>query len=289
MSTPLALQLYTLRNELVHHFEDIIRRVAGIGYAGVEPSIEPGNALPKGAAALFRELGLTVPSAIAPLPLGEHRSLVLDSMAELGCQRLVCPMLDLRHFTSLTALRRGCDLLNEANDVARARGLVLGYHTHWWEFEPLEGRIPLDVMLEHLSPSIFLEIDTYWVAVGGGDPVAVVRRLGDRVPLLHLKDGPGRKDEQLGTIAELYSGTTHSDPDAVFEQCVGAMTRVMTPLGEGTLDLNAIVAAASPAAEWLIVELDDCAIDMVTAVERSYRFLVGAGLARGRDQAAGQG
>lgn len=289
MSTPLALQLYTLRNQLVHDFEGIIRRVAGIGYAGVEPSIEPGSAPPMGAAALFRELGLAVPSAIAPLPLGEHRSLVLDCMAELGCRRLVCPMLDLRHFTSLTALRRGCDLLNGADEVARTHGLVLGYHTHWWEFEPLEGHIPLDVMLENLSPSIFFEIDTYWVGVGGGDPVAVVRGLGGRVPMLHLKDGPGRKDEQLGTVAELYADTKCTDPDAIFEQSVGSMTRVMTPLGEGTMNLKAVVAAASSATEWLIVELDDCAIDMVTAVERSYRYLVGAGLARGRDKAAGRG
>jgi sugar phosphate isomerase/epimerase len=281
MPAPIALQLYTLREEIRNDFAGTIRQVARIGYAGVEPSIEPGAALPAGAATLFRDLGLAVPSAIAPLPLGEHRSLVLDSLAQLGCQRLVCPMLDLHHFTSLAALRRGCDLLNEANAVATGSGLTLGYHTHWWEFEPLEGRIPLDVMLEHLQASIFFEVDTYWVGVGGADASDLIKRLGIRSPLLHLKDGPGQKDGQLGTIANLYASS--ADPDAAFEQSVGAMIQVMSPLGEGTMDFPAIVTAGAPWVEWLIVELDACAIDVMTAVDRSHRYLVGAGLARGKD------
>jgi sugar phosphate isomerase/epimerase len=87
--------------------------------------------------------------------------------------------------------------------------------------------------------------------VGGVDPAQAVARLGKRARMLHLKDGPGQDIKAPNTAA-----------------------------GEGALDMPAIAAASQ--AEWHVVELDHCAGDMFEAVERSHRYLVGAGLARGR-------
>ena len=52
-------------------------------------------------------------------------------------------------------------------------------------------------------------------------------------------------------------------------------------VGDGGLEFPSIVQAAEGAAEWLIVELDRCATDMMEAVEKSYQYLVAGGLARG--------
>ena len=58
-------------------------------------------------------------------------------------------------------------------------------------------------MAEYLDPTVCFEIDTYWTQVGGHDPVAVVKELGARVPLLHIKDGPAdNKDSDMVAVGE---------------------------------------------------------------------------------------
>lgn len=242
MSAPIALQLYTVRDALAQDFEGVVKQVADMGYDGVETAGFPGTT-PQAAARLFQELGLTVSSAHAPLPLGDRQGEVLETMAALGCQRLVCAYLSPDEYRSLDQIRRNCDMLNEANAVAVTNGLSLGLHNHWWEFEPVEGQYPYHLWLEHLDPAVFFEIDTYWVKVAGLDPATVVAEFGDRAPLLHIKDGPATKEEP------------------------------MTAVGEGVMDFPAILRAAGDNAEWLVVELDRCATDMLEAVAKSYRTL----------------
>jgi sugar phosphate isomerase/epimerase len=165
-------------------------------------------------------------------------------MAALGCQRMICAYLSPDEYRGLEQIRRNCDMLNEANAVAVAKGLSFGLHNHWWEFEPVEGQYPYHLWLEHLDPAVFFEIDTYWVQTAGLDPAAVLREFGERAPLLHIKDGPAVKEEP------------------------------MTAVGEGVMDFPGILRAAGNHPEWLIVELDRCATDMLEAVTKSYRYLV---------------
>ncbi len=250
MTKPIALQLYTLRDALGKDFEGVIRKVAEIGYAGVETANMYGKS-PADAAKLFQELGLQVASAHAPLPLGGKKNEVLDTIATLGCKRLICAFFPPEEFTSTDKVKHVCDQLNEADAVAQENGLTFFYHNHWWEFEYLvEGKPAYQFMLDHLNPTVHFEVDTYWVQVGGLDPVAAVSELGARASLLHIKDGPATKD----------------DP--------------MTAVGTGVLDWAAVIGAGS-AADWLIVELDRCATDMLEAVSKSYDYLITKGFAHG--------
>lgn len=251
MPSPIALQLYTVRQALAEEFAGVVKRVADIGYVGVETAGFP-DTTPREAAKLFQDLGLVVSSAHTQLPVGKHKNEVLDIMAALGCTRLVCASLGPDYYKSLDEIHRTCELVNEANAVAVENGLSLGIHNHWWEFEPVEGRYPYEVLLECLDPTVFFQIDTYWVKTAGLDPVAVVKELGKRAPLLHIKDGP----------------------------CVKGKPHVA--VGDGSMDIPAVIRAGEGATEWLIVELDECATDMMEAVERSYNYLVGHGLAQGR-------
>jgi sugar phosphate isomerase/epimerase len=146
---------------------------------------------------------------------------------------------------------RLCGLLQDAWESAAERGLALGYHNHWWEFEPLQGRSGFDLLLERADPALFFEVDAYWVQAAGEDPAALLKRLGDRARLLHVKDGPATRDAP------------------------------MVAVGQGTLDIPAIIAAAT-GAQALIVELDRCATDMLRAVDESFRYLKGEGLGHGR-------
>jgi len=98
---------------------------------------------------------------------------------------------------------------------------------------------------------VFFEVDVYWVQTAGQNPAEIVRRLGARAPLLHIKDGPCQIESP------------------------------MTALGEGVVDLPEVVAAGAGSTEWLVVELDRCATDMIEAVRKSYHYLIGKGLGRG--------
>lgn len=250
MPAPIALQLYTLREAAARDYEGTVRKVADIGYAGVEPAGFPGTS-PEGAAKLFKNLGLDVCSAHLPMPVGDEQQASFDAADALGITRLVSGQ-GPDQFKTRDQIRVSCDRFNEAAEACRAKGLTFGIHNHWWEYLEVDGELVYKQMLEHLDHDIIFQVDAYWVQTAGPDPAGVIGELGSRVPLVHLKDGPCTRDND------------------------------MQALGEGVTDFDAIVTAGNDNVEWWIVELDRCATDMVDAVEKSYTFLTGKGYARGR-------
>lgn len=250
MTAPLAVQLYTVRDAANEDYEAAIRKIAAMGYAGVEPAGFPGTT-PQKAADLFSELGLQVCGAHSPLPLGDSKNEVLETMAALGTKRLICPALMRDKFDTIAGIKEVCATLNEAAAVCNENGLELVYHNHWWEYATVEGQAGNEVMLANLDPSITFEVDTYWVQVAGVDPLQTIQSLGSRAPLLHIKDGPATQDGD------------------------------MTAVGSGVMDIQAVIEAGKPHAAWLVVELDRCATDMMEAVAQSYTYLTSNGLAKG--------
>jgi sugar phosphate isomerase/epimerase len=252
MSAPIAIQLYSVREDSAKDFDGTIRKIANMGYAGVETAGFAGTTA-QDAAKLFRELGLTVTSAHSPLPLGDKQNEVLDNIAALECKNLVCAFLPRETFASVDQIKANCDKLNEANAVASQNGLTLFYHNHEWEYLPVGDKRAYEIMVECLDPTIKLELDTYWIKAAGCDPVEIVKQFGSRASLLHIKDGPAVRGEP------------------------------MTAVGDGIVDVPGIIAAAQSTAEWLIVEIDAIATDMLEAVEKSYTYLTGEGLAHGKN------
>jgi len=251
VTPPIALQLYTLRDSLAQDYAGVIRKVAALGYVGVETAGFTGTT-PQAAAALFGELGLQVSSAHSPLPLGEKKNEVLDTLKTIGASNLICAYFPPEEFSSEDSIKKVCDQLNAADEVARANDLTLFYHNHWWEYRyHVNGEPAYKTMLAHLSPTVKFEIDTYWVKTGGQEPAAIIQELGSRAPLLHIKDG----------------STDESQP--------------MVAVGDGQMNWEPIVAAAGQV-DWFIVELDRCATDMLEAVARSYTYLTQKGYAHGR-------
>lgn len=251
MTKPIALQLYTVREELARDFIGTLGRIAAMGFVGVETTGFPDGVTPAAAKAQFDDLGLTVCAAHAPLPLGEAKNRALDLMAALECGRMVCASMPREEYASLRQIERVIDQLNEGAAVATDHGLHLGVHNHWWEFEVVEGIRPYQLWLQKLDPAIFYELDLYWAQVAGVDPIVALAEFGEKARLIHVKDGP----------ADLPS----SD---------------MTACGNGALNYSAILPEAK-AADWFVVELDRCATDMMTAVQDSYTYLTRQGVAYG--------
>ena len=252
MPAPIALQLYSVRDQLAHGFAPVIRQIAEIGYVGVETAGFPGTT-PDQAAKLFKSFGLQVCSMHTGLPLGDEKNKVLDVAKTLEVKRLVSGR-GPDDFKTVDLIKHSCDLFNQAAQVARENRLNFSIHNHWWEFELLAGRPVYKHMLDYLDPAVLFEVDVYWVTTAGVNPVVIVTELGSRAPLLHIKDGPCVKDQP------------------------------MTAVGDGKVDVPGVAKASAKTAEWLIVELDSCATDMLTAVKKSYGYLTANGLARGNQR-----
>ncbi len=250
MTAPIALQLYTLREAAAADYEGTVRKVAEIGYVGVEPAGFPGTTV-DAAKRLFNELGLQVCSAHLPLPVGDKLQESLETAEALGVMRVVAGQ-GPDQFTTRDQIKAACDRFNEASANCVDKGYTFGIHNHWWEFLEVDGQLVYEQMLEHLAPEVFFQIDAYWVQTAGPDPAAVIEGLGNRAPLIHVKDGPCTREAD------------------------------MQALGEGITDFGSLIKAGAGNVDWWIVELDRCATDMMVAVEQSYAYLTGKGFARGR-------
>jgi sugar phosphate isomerase/epimerase len=241
----IAVQLYTLRAETARDLPGTLSKVSGAGYRAVElaglPPIEPDR---------LRDLLASEQLA----PMASHESLetlrtdvgaVLDRLTVVGCRRVIVPWLPEAERANPAGVRRLAGELSEIARVCAGRGISLGYHNHAFEFEPLDGTTVWEVLLDTLTFDIELEIDVYWVTIGGRDPVEVIRSAGDRVRLLHMKD--------------VAAGLERGD---------------VTP-GDGTLAWPEIVAAGTSAGvEWYIVE-EDNPKDAVAEIARGLDFLRG--------------
>ncbi len=248
MPAPLSIQLYTVRNLIAQTgFAPVVKQIADIGFVGVEPAGFPGTDA-AGAAKLFRELGLQSASGHFPMPVGPHRNKVLDDARTIGAQYVISGF-GPDDFKTPELIKKTCAAFNEAAANCAAAGLTFAIHNHWWEFQQVAGRYVYEHMLDHLQPNVMFEIDVYWVQTGGPHPAQIVKQFGRRAPLLHIKDGP----------------------------CVTGQP--MTAAGEGKVDFPAIAKVS--VADWWVVELDECATDMLEAVRKSYRFLTTNKLARG--------
>jgi sugar phosphate isomerase/epimerase len=252
MTAPISLQLYTLREQCNDDFRGVVERVASIGYAGVEPAGLYGMQ-PSEFRSFVEGLGMRVSSTHMQGRVdGDDLERLADEAAESGAPYLVVPMGPADRFGDAEAVKRFAAKINRAVPIANARGLELAYHNHWFEFDDAGGRPGYDVLVESLDPAVMLEVDIYWAKTGGADPAELVARLGPRVPLLHVKDGP----------------CTTPEAD-------------MVAVGDGTVDVPAALKA-NDAVQWHIVELDRFDGDMWDAVQRSYDYLTSSGLSEGR-------
>ncbi len=250
MAKPISIQLYTLRDYTAKDMRSVLERVAGIGYAGVEPAGFGDLSAPE-FRSVVEGLGMRVSSThVQGRVDGDDLDRIADEAAAIGAPYMVVPYLPPEKFTDAESVQRLASRVSGAVEAAESRGMKLGYHNHWFEFVRVDGRTAFDVFVEALDPRVVLEVDVYWAQTGGVDPAALVKELGPRAPLLHVKDGPCTNDD------------------------------AMLAVGDGKVDVPAVLGA-NDSVEWHIVELDRYDGNMWDAVERSYAYLTSNGLSEG--------
>lgn len=185
----IGVQLYTVRKALAQDFDGTLARLAQIGFREVEFAGYHGKPPAEVKAVLARH-HLDAPASHVPLEeLETGWGAASAAATEVGHRWLVVAWIDAARRKTLDDYKRVGESFTRIGTQARAAGLRFAYHNHAFEFAPLEGRVPYDVLLESTDPAVVeFELDLYWITDGGGDPLAYFRRWPGRFPLVHIKD-----------------------------------------------------------------------------------------------------
>ncbi len=246
----IGLQLYTVRDLLKQDFDGTLARIAAIGYREVEFAGYFDHTPQQVRAALARA-GLDAPAAHMPFEaLVDGGDAAVHTASLVGHRYVVCAWIPEERRRTLDDWKRVGDRLNQAGAACRAAGLQLAYHNHSYEFVPLGGRLPYDVLLESTDRSLLqLELDFFWITFGGGDPLAYFARYPGRFPLVHVKDMVPKPS-----------------PDVEAE-------RVMVDVGKGSIDWKRIFARSKAGGiQHYFVEHDQPP-DPWASIQASYTFL----------------
>ena len=266
---PIAIQLYSVRDEAAADLRGTLEAIKAMGYDGVEFAGLHGYA-PADIKAMCAEIGLTPVSAHVPYydmvadPKG-----VLADYAAIGCEYVAIPYLtpECRPGTDgFVKVVENAEMLGKA---AKELGMYLLYHNHDFEFEKIDGKYALEVLYDTVPADLLgTELDTCWVRVGGEEPAAYVRKFSGRAPVVHLKDYAGGKSEHMYELIGIESE----------EKAVEENPFEFRPVGSGVQDMPAILAAAEFAgAKWVVVEQDQPSMGLkpLECAKKSIEYLKG--------------
>jgi len=197
-----GVQLYTVRDAKQNDFDGTLAKVAAIGYREVEFAGYFERS-PKDVKAALDRAGLISPSAhFNNSYLGDKWPGVLESAHRIGQQYIVCSSIDEKTRQQPGSWPSIAETFNRAGEAARQAGIQFAYHNHSFEFAPVDGKLPYDILLNGTDPNLVkMEMDLYWIVNAGADPLAYFNRYLGRFPLVHVK-GRARNGDMTDVAAD---------------------------------------------------------------------------------------
>lgn len=257
----LGLQLWTVRNQMAADPEATLKAVAQAGYKQVE-LMDVADAVKL--APIANELGMTIQSAFfnwevlgndKPASTVPSLDAIIEQAKKHELKYLVFGYIGKGHRETVSQYQRIAERCNKAAEKCQAAGLTLCYHNHSFEFAPLQDKTTgFDVFIQEFDPQkMKFELDVFWVAIGGWDPLATLKRLKGRVAQVHLKD--------------LLKGskTEHDEGKVPFE--------AFKEVGEGSIDMKQVIAIASDIGVDLCHVEQDQSPAPLTSIEISVQHL----------------
>lgn len=267
MALPIAVQVYSVRDDAAEDFKGTVEKLKAMGYDGVELAGLYGHKAVE-LKAILDEVGLELVSAHVPVADLEDDE-KLDDYAATGVKYVAIPWMQVNPTKEHVA-----ECIAQIKAIAvrcKERGMQLLYHNHDFEFEKVEGKYILDTFYDEICEDLLkTELDTCWVNVGGEKPDDFVLKYTGRAPIVHLKDFAGRKSENM--YALIGSDAKKEDSEGAFE---------FRPVGYGLQDIPSIAKAAETAgAKWLVVEQDRPSMGKTAmeSVEMSINYLKEQGI-----------
>lgn len=259
----LGVAMYTVRNSMPTKPAETLKAMAKLGYKYVEGA-------PAAIAPLVREAGLKQVSDYIPpylitgnrkawegsgplLPESYDWNAAIDDSKKRGLEYMVIVYLQrAERAGGLDFYKDLAARLAKAGEACQKAGLGLAYHPHSFEFEPISGVRPIDLMLKETDPKLLgLELDVFWASIGNQDPVKMLEAHAGRVPLMHLKD-------------KAKGAAVQFDEAKVAKE-------TFTEVGQGSIDFAALIkTAARVGTKYYYVEQDHCVGDPLDSLKISY-------------------
>ena len=185
---PVAVQLWSVHNEVAADLPGTLAKLAEMGYEGVETA-GLGTASTAEWTRILKDNGLGVAGAHTGIEslLGAKLDETLETYGQIGCRRFNVPALGGLYTASLDGYRRACAAINHAAARAKELGCSVGYHNHDFEFRFVENRVPFLLMLDCLTADVEIQFDMGWVYRAGANGAAFVNGLPGRVKSVHVK------------------------------------------------------------------------------------------------------
>ena len=252
-SLPIAVQVYSVRDDASADLYATLKKIKEMGYDGVEFAGLYGNT-PATIKAWCDEIGLVPVSAHVTFtdmlkdPIG-----VLSKYAEIGCKYVAVPYLVPEHRPEHANFPYIVEFIHVLCKAAKKLGMTMLYHNHDFEFLKIDGKYALDVLYDTVPADLLqTELDTCWVNVGGEDPADYIKKYTGRAPVVHLKDFAGEKSDDMYELIGIEKKAPTRPSNFEFR-----------PIGKGNQDFPAILEAAKSAgAEWVVVEQDQATMGL---------------------------
>lgn len=253
----IAVQLYSVRDDLKNDFYGTLKKVKEFGYSGVEFAGLFDND-PKDVKKMCDEIGLVPLSAHVPFQsILDDMDAVIDCYKTIGCKYVVIPYLTEEYRPGNEGFKKVIDTAKVFGKKLKENGMILQYHNHDFEFLKVDGEYALDILYKEVDASLLqTQLDVCWVNVGGENPAKYIEKYSGRTPTVHLKDFAGKKSDNMYALIGINDDEKLSSGEFQFR-----------PLGYGLNDFVSIINAADKSgAEWYIVEQDSPSMDK-TAME----------------------
>jgi len=251
----IGVQLYTVRSIVEKEPAATLKAIDEIGYREAEAT--SGN-LDKIWADLkqtrLKPVSVHIDNALFKAENKDKLSSTIADVKGKGFTYAVYPYVPPAARHGADTFKELADTLNRAGAECKKAGLKLCYHNHAFEFQQFGSQSGLEIMMDAIDKStVGLEMDVFWVSVGGHDPVELLNKYKGRVDLLHVKD------KAEGTPVQY----NESVPKTAFKEA-----------GKGTLDWSKVLKAANAAGvKHYFVEQDQTPGNPVDSLRVSYEYL----------------
>ncbi len=252
----IGVQLYTVRDQMKADFDGTIAKVAQIGYKEVEFAGYFDRTGQQVRAVLVKN-GLSAPSThIQYDELDEKFPSVIETSKTIGMKYIVCPWIpeDLRKSPDIW--KQASEKFNRCGEQTKKAGIQFAYHNHWFEFLPVNGKLPYDQLLKDCDANLVkMEMDLCWITAAGADPIKYFERYPGRFPLVHVKD--------LKKLPAVTAGGGQNFGDTVD----------LTAVGSGMIDWKKIFAHSEKAGIKHYIVEHDKPENPFESITSSYEYL----------------
>ncbi len=186
---PIALQLYSVREDAAKDLPGVLAAVAKMGYDGVEFAGYYGHSATD-IRRMLDDNGLKCAGAHISLDsmLGDQLEPTVEFHQTIGNRFLIVPGLPQQRRSSRQAWLDTAKIFNRLAKRLKRFHMRTGYHNHAIEFEPMDGERPWDTLFGNTIRRVVMQLDTGNAIRGGGDPALFLARYRGRAATIHLKE-----------------------------------------------------------------------------------------------------